>query len=669
MAKKVVVFSQFTGGISDDARIGIKNSSAYLQALDVRSSPSQMSVLPGMAREDNGVAKDLILNEVMTTDGTVYAFGDAGYIYRRTTAGSWSVVDKLSSGAAGIDFRADTDAIYLMSAKTGSRIGTVVNGTLPTLNTDYFGPSISTYNNTPNTGFNVNADQEGSTLSTAILTATMPLNESDANRRYFQTDIEPLNQIAVYILQKGSGDWTLTLQDGINNVLATATITNANLTNNTWTNFVFTGAANGQVRAYPAPNARTYHLHVTSTVADGTVSSSANNDLSTCDLRVYADRLIMTRNGLHPMDRFLQYELIQNGNYVSAWEPITDPPTNAEWQRHRLTVPSEYEGFGISHTNEYSIAAWGKTTTGANSIPQEGLLTFWDGTSDTYNYDVPIAEGTPQGLHVYMNVAYYYVAGSWWAISSPTTQPVQMKQLPGSFTEFSGAAAPITVYPYAASVRRGIQVFAWPGLTTNTAINFGVYSWGGLNKNFPAVLAYNYLISTGSQNYSASNNLQLGMVKAYDDTLHLSWRDDQGSGTPKYGIDVVTNASPPAAYAKYQTLVVSNGYEAKKKTAAYVEAYFPNLPAGATITLSYSIDGGAWVTDPNSYSTTKLWLGESSYARFDVTKTSTGLPGGRFRELQGQLEIRCPVGAGVTTPPGVQMVAIVLDDNREELLL
>lgn len=666
MAKKVVVFSQFSGGLSDDARIGIKNSSAYLQAVDVRSSPSQISVLPGTTREDNGVIKDLILNEAMTTDGTIYAYGNAGYVYRRSTAGSWSIVDKLSSGAAGIDFRADTDAIYLMSNKTASRIGTVVNGVNPTLNSDYFADSISQYDNSVQENLNVRADQEGSTSTTAILVATSPLNESDNNRRYFQTDTEPCGRISVYVVAKGTGDWTLTLQDGINNVLTTATITNVNLKNNSWADFYFTNAPNGQVRLYPAPNARTYHFHLTSTVADGTVSSDATNDLHTCDVRIWADRLIMTRNGLHPMDRFLEYELIQNGNYVSAWEPITDPPTNDEWLRHRLTVPSEYEGCGIDHTNEYSIAAWGKTTTGANSIPQEGLLTFWDGLSDTYNYDVPIAEGTPQGLHVYMNVAYYYCAGYWWAITSPTTQPVKLKQLPGSATEFSGSAAPITMYPYAATVRRGIQLLGWPGTTTNTAINFGVYGWGAANKNYPAVLTYNYLISTGSQNYSSGNNLQIGMVKAYDDLLHISWRDDQGSGVAKYGLDVVTNASAPAAYAKYRTLIVGNGYEAKEKTAAYIEAYFPNLPAGATITLGYSIDGGTFVVDSNNYSTTNLWQGKPSYARFDITADSIGAAAGRFHELQGQVEIRC--STAVTLPPSVQMIALVYDDAREELL-
>lgn len=651
-----LIFNQFTGGLSDDPKIGLKNSFAASQGLDFRTSPSQLSVLPGLAREDNGIMKDLVLNEVMASNGLIYGFGNAGYIYRRSTAGVWSDFSKLGSGCAGIDWRKDADAIYLTSNKTASRIATVVNGT-PTLNPDYYASSISTYDNSLNEGFNVNADQEGSSLSTQILVATNPLNESDSSRRYFQTDIEPLNQIAVYTVAKGSGDWTLTLHDGLNNVLGTATITNANLNSNAWNNFVFTAAPNGQVRVYPAPNARTYHIHVTSTVADGTVSSSITNALSSSDLRIYADRFVQTNNGWHPIQRFLQYETFGNGNYLSVWEPITDPPTNAEWLRHRLVFPEEYEVCGLTLQNEFEVIACGKNTTLNNSVPQMGQLFFWDGSSSTYNYNVPVPEGTPYGLFTYKNIVYYFAGGSWWAVTSPTTQPVKQRQMPGTSTEFSGAYAPIIMYPYAATVRRDVQILAWPGSVTNTNINFGGYSWGATNKNYPETLGYNYVISTGSKNYSASNNLQLGMAQSFGDLLHVSWRDDLNGG---YGIDAITNSSSPASTWFWQSLVFDGGYVAKNKTANYIEAYFI-LPAGATTSLSYSIDYGAFVTDPNAYSTTNLFEGLDNYARFYVTNAN----GGRFHNIQVQVS---GTTAGGSVAPVIQAVSLVYDNNKNELL-
>lgn len=661
MAKTItaipLIFSQFTGGIAADSRIGLKNSFANAQALDFRSSPSQMSVLPGLTREDNGVIKDLVLNEVMAANGVIYAFGDAGYIYRRSTAGVWSVIDKLSTGTGGIDYRKDTDAVYLTSTKTASRIGTVVNGTNPTLNTDYYADSISKYNAPISVGFNVSGDQEGSTLTTQILVATTPLNESDANRRYIQTDIEPLDRISVYVLNKGTGDWTLTLQDGINNILATVTITNANLTNNSWADFYFTNAPNGQVRVYPAPNARTYHLHITSTVADGTTSSTNANDLSTCDLRVWADRFVQTNNGWHPAQRFLQYETFGNGNYLSVWEPISDPPTNAEWQRHRLTFPEEYEVCGLTIQNEFEVIAAGKNTTLNTSVPQAGMLYFWDGTAPSYNYNVPIPEGTPYAVHTYKNVVYYFAGRSWWALTSPTTQPVKQRQMPGTGTEFSGASAPILVYPYAATVRRDIQLLGWPGSVPNTNMTFGVYSWGSTDKNFPETLGYNYQLSTGSQNYSASNNLQIGMTQAFGDLLHVSWRDSLNGG---YGVDAISNSSVPAPVAYWQSLIYDAGYAAKQKTAYYMEAYY-YIPAGATVTLAYAIDGGAFVSDPNSYSTTTLFQGQPNYARFHVTNDA----GGRFHEIQLQITVTC---SGGSVSPVVQAISLVWGSNLDEVL-
>lgn len=651
-----LIFNQFTGGLSDDPKIGIKYSFQDAQGFDFRTSPSQLSVLPGMTREDNGIMKDLVLAEVMVGNGIIYALGDAGFIYRRSTAGVWSMLDKLSSGAAGMDYRKDTDAVYLTSYKTASRIGQVVNGASPTLNTDYYASSISLDNETATAGINVNADQEGSTLTTNILVATVPLNESDQNRRYFQTDIEPLNKISVYVVTKGTGDWTLTLQDGINNVLATATVTNANLVSNSWNDFVFTGAPNGQVRVYPGPDGRIYHYHVTSTVADGKVSSSVMNDLSTSDCQIWADRFVQTNNNWHPALRFLQYETFGNGNYLSAWEPIDDPPTNAQWQRHRLTFPEEYEVSGLTLQNEFEVIAAGKNTTLSTSVPQEGMLFYWDGleSSPSYNYNIPVPEGTPYGLHTYKNIVYYFAGGSWWALTSPTTQPVKQKQMPGTATEFSGAYSPIIVYPNAATVRRDIQMLAWPGSVPNTNIRFGIWSWGSTNKNYPESLGYNYQISTGSQNYSASNNLKLGMAQAYGDLMHVSWRDDLNGG---YGMDVITNSSNPAGTAYIKPLRFDGGWVAKKKTAYYVEAFYI-IPSGCTVTLAYSLDLGAFQTSAG-YTSTSLWEGEKGYARFSIGSAA------KFHNIDIMLTFTND--STVTVAPILQALDLIWDSNLNEL--
>lgn len=658
--KQFLVLEDFEGGMSTDLKVGPKNSQAYTQSLDFRKSPSQFSVLPAPVREDNNVVKDLIVNEVMTNSGLIYAFGNQGYFYKRTTAGVWSVESKLATGYFGMDYRKDTDAIYLCSAKTVSSYSLVSKN--PSMSADLYGPSYSQYVPT-GLPFNGNPYQVGSILTYAVPTA---INESETNLRYFQTDIEPLVKISVFIVAKGTGDWTLTLHDGLNNVLATSTVVNANLINGTFNDFVFSTAANGQVRVYIAPNARTYHYHLTSTVAGGTVSTTVVNDLSQSDLKVWADRLIQTNNGMHPMTRFQQYECFGNGNYLSIWEPLnstntqtmTSPETSAEWVQHKLFFPEEYEVCGLATTNEFLVIAAEKNTTG-DSTPQEGILFFWDGLSPKYNYFVQIPEGSPYGLHTYKNITYYYAGGAWYGISSPDTVPVKLRTMPGTDTEFSGNSAPIIVYPYAATVRRGIHLMGWPSTTTNPNINFGVYSYGAVDKNYDESFGYSYIISTGTKNYSAQNNLQIGMTQSFGDLLHISWRDDLNGG---YGIDSVNNSSIPSAYSVWQSLIFDNGYVGKFKAALYMEVAYNTLPAGATVTMGYQIDrSGAWVTSP-AYSSINLWEGRNGYARFSINNSTT--TGGRFREIQLQIEINC--SSTVTQTPQITMVALAFDNLREE---
>lgn len=666
MSIKAVVQQNFEGGWSVDPKVGIKNSSAYTQGLDFRKSPSQMSVLPALAREDNGVVRDLVQNEVMASDGTIYAIGDKGSFYKRNTSGVWSKEADVGVGTFGLDYRKDTDSIYVPTNKNVSLYNNVSSTNTPAgMYMGFYGSSFSTLDNTATVGFFCAAYQSGSGQSYTPPTSVI---ETSSNLRYFQSDIEPLMQISLYIQNKGTGNWTLTLHDGENNILGTSTIPNGSLNSGAWNNFTFASASNGQVRIYVAPNARTYHIHVTSTVADGSLSTSTASSLNTCDLEVWADRLVKTTNGMHPMDRFLQYEIFGNGNYVSVWEPLngnwpclntTNEPDatelNSEWLRHKLVFPMEYEVCGLAHTNEYEVIALEQTS--ASNTPQEGLIAFWDGVSSTYNYYLTIPEGSPYGLHTYKNIVYYYAGGDWYSLVSPTTLPVKIRNMPGSDTEFSGTNSSIVIYPNAATVRRGVQLMAYPSMTTNTSINYGVYSWGAVDKNFPESFGLNYQISTGSVNYSAGNNLTIGMVKNFGDILQVSWRDSSVDGG--YGVDSITNASVPQSSVVWESLIFDDGYVGKQKLAEYMGFYY-SLPSGASLRMSYSINRGAWVDDPNTYTSTNLWQGWQGYARFSMAKDNNG----RFYEIQTKVTITCD--STVTQPPIIYMAELVYDDLKDE---
>lgn len=626
MAKNAFVMKRFDGGVSPDVQIGPPNSFAYGSHIDFRKSPSQLTVLPGPVREGAGIIVDLIQNTVMTLTGVIYALGDQGYVYSRSTAGVWTVVGKLTDGNFGLSYRSDVDKIFLTSSTTISEISPISNN--PVIFVDKYAESASTYS--------------GATLTGGVETYTVPttLSELEKDKQAFTVDIEPISKIRVRVTTKGTGDWTLTVHDPLHNVLATSTVATASITSSAVLDFTFTTPP----RLYVKPNARTYHFHLTSTVADGTVACATANDLNTCDFTVYGARLIDTRNGMHPIQTFLQYECIGNGNYLSVWEPLSDEPLNTEYLRHKLVFPSGLEVCGLAKYQEYLAIACEKRTDAGTS--QDGVIFFWDGLSSTYNYFVSIPEGSPYSLHEYKDVLYYEAGGSWYAYAGGS--PIKIRTMPGTDSEYSDTTDTTLTYPYMATVRRGVHLFGFPSSTTTTTLEHAVYSYGAANKDFSESFGLNYSISTGTR-YNTGGSLRLGHVRNYGDTLLMSWRD----GTD-YGIDAVSNTADPATTAEFQSRWFDNNTPFKEKNGICVLVTFDPLPANISLTLKYRTQrGGAWTSSETFTS-----------ANTPRNQAKLIISPGRFYALQAGFDIV----STATTTPTITSVAIVFDDNRSEEL-
>lgn len=663
------VYNSWVGGQATDKKTGIANSFADSQSLDFRTSPSQMSVLPATRRADAGIVTDLVQNEVMIANGTIYAVGSSGNIYRVSPSGVWSLFGNVGSvGTFGINWREDQDAIYIPGTDSVSQIVTVSSN--PTLQVNFYGESQSTFNNTANAGFNVNSDQTGGTLTTAILTSYS--EGITTQERFFQTDVQPIEKIGVKIVAKGSGDWTMVVHDGLNNLLGSSTITNANLPASGTKHFHFAtpiqiNVPTSNTAGGTTSNVQTYHFHLTSTVADGSVSSTATNDLSTCDMSLYANRLVNTSNGIHAETTFQQFECFTNGRYLSAWEPLGDPaPSNSEWQRQALTFPPGYEGCGLTVFNEYLVIATQLTTSG-NNTAQQGILFYWDGLSATYNYFTPIPEGNPESIHTYENAVYYEAGGNWYTITSVAATPEKIRRLPGTEDLYKASNLPTHLNPNMGTVRYGTHLLGWPSSTTNTDIPYGVYTWGQTDNTQPYSFGYSYLLSTGSQFVSNSNNLTIGMVKNFGNVLHISWED-----TDKFGVDVVDASSLPTPFASWESLIEDSAIPTKQKLASYMEAHWLDIQDGVSIVLKYSINRGDWVYSSGStsnaaggFSNSNLWVVDDApnYAKFDIGDSSVEE---RFYELQVGVDIYCD--ATVTEAPIIVGVSVIFDTLADEVL-
>ena len=618
---KILTNQSFFGGQSADEAIGTAASFSYSRAMDHRSNPSQLSVLPGPRKISAGVVQDLPLNIVQVKNGTRYAYGDQGNIYKISTANIVTYVNKLPTGSDGMVYRSDSDAIYF-ATQTDLRRYFPVSGT-PTFDQTY-GPSKS---------IDTASYRTGGTAATTYSVPVTLVDNDPLNYCAFQPDIEPFYSIKVNVAVKGTGDLTLTLHDGPNNILATVTILAANLVVGI-NEFVFSS----QIRALVKPNARTYHFHLTSTIAGTTVITSTASSLNTADFELWAYRFVQTNNGLHPMAIFQQFTLIGNGRYLAVWEPLTDSnPPNLEFQRHRLTFPDGFEVCGIAVTDEFAVIACEKYSTDGTKDFQEGKLFTWDGTAQTYNQVIDVSGGSPESIRSHENFPYFTVNGTLCAWSGGKNI-IKVRTFPATNTHYSGIIDATRNYPNMMDIKDGLLHVGYPSTTTNPLTEHGVYVWGSLDKNYAASFNLGYIPSS-MQTTDTGTSLQIGCVRNFGDEMYIGWKDATGS----YGIDIVDNICTPAPVFKYRARRFDAGAVYKDKQALKLGLETQALPTGSTLTHTYKIDDNAEQSLTDSTAT----MGATDKHKVVVIKNTT--TGQTFKRIKFGFDGTCT--SATTTSP------------------
>lgn len=93
------VIKSWRAGISDEEDKGVRGSFKFGQALDIHKKRDSLSCQQAMKKESGTTVTDLILFMVSCSDGNSYHFGNSGKIYKRTSAGIWSLVYTDPDGA------------------------------------------------------------------------------------------------------------------------------------------------------------------------------------------------------------------------------------------------------------------------------------------------------------------------------------------------------------------------------------------------------------------------------------------------------------------------------------------------------------------------------------------------------------------------------------------
>ena len=651
----------FMGGSTVSTKLGIANSFYYGQGLDWRTDPSQMSVLPGSRLLATNLS-DCITAMDQDLNGVRWGIGDQGYLYQINTSNVVSSKARLTeNGAAGILYNQVTDQLYIPGQTAVSMYGQVTSGITgsPAFKSNQFAQSASVANgciNLYNTsdgffdglarnnvqgigvGITESVVASGQVVTNSSLTYILPstIIEAPGNFCYFSPDIEPFYSIMVWVTAKGSGNWTLTLHDSSNNQLAQVTVANANIKNYAYNEFKFSSPVRALVSASQTGTSATYHFHLTSSVAADTATAGTinANDLSSVDFLLFANRLVQTHNGWHPTAIFTGQGFpalcIGNGQYLSTYNFGNDSnPLNSQWVRHQLFFKPGYEVCGMSTNNQYLVIAAERRSSNSSRNFQDGILYFWDGTTNAPNFTIDIPMGSPYGLYTFNNVTYFACAGSLFAWSGGQTV-IKVRKLAYQNTDYLNTVDNTIINPNMFTSRYNLLMMGYPTTTTNTNINYGTWSWGTVELTFPNSYGLSYTLSNGLLNTTGTggNNLKIGTVQNFVDSMYTSWQYTDSNSIVHYGLDILDNFSTPSSTFEWLSLIWDGGSRYKLKQALRLKISFVSLPTGVTITPMYSIDRAAFITaDPAT---------NTSYKFSTVGETSVVIEinNARFHELQ-----------------------------------
>ena len=611
----VISSPYYYGGSSIDLKLGIQSSFYSSEAIDFRSVPSQMSVLP-RATTISSSLNGLITAIDQDLNGVRYGVDTLGWVYKIDTSDVITPIFQMASGGgSGILYNSVTDQLYIPDQKSISMYGKLTsNVSSPSVRLSQISFSASNApgcttlfnttdglfdgalrNNAPSIKVAITSGTQVTTNTTLTTSVPTSIIENYTGLCFFTPDIEPFYSINPYIKSKGTGDWTLTLHDSLNILLATVTVTNANLTNNAYNQFLFSGQIRAIVAATQTGQSASYHYHLTSTVNDGTVGSITAGDMTSSDFLLFAYALVVPNNGLHPTTFFvgggIPLMCIGNSNYLTTYNFGNDAgPSNTQLVRHQLQFKAGEEVCGTTTNNQYCVIATETRSKIAGRNLQKGCLYFWDGTVNQPNFKIDIPMGAPYSIHTENSVTYFVASGALYAWSGGQTV-IKVRKIAYENTDYLNSVDNTFNYPNMCTSRYGLLMMGYPSVTSNTKTNFGVWSWGTVELTYPNSYGLSYELGNGLQTYSTANNLTMGCIYNFVDTMYISWGAIIG-GVQTYGMDRINNFSTPALKWGYRSLIWDGGVTYKQKRGARMKVVCLPLPAGCTLKAFYSTDRG-----------------------------------------------------------------------------
>jgi hypothetical protein len=605
--RDIVLFDRHNGGISQNIKSG--GAFRWLRGIDIHEDPSFFKLARAAVKETGATVTGKPIGATRDRAGIIWVIEQGLKLYKRTTAAVWS--NPVSKGAgtgnwSGIMYWDQTDTLYLPDDNGIYTYGRL--GLTPALTAKY-----TTYIDQRATG-------TGQTYA-----LTTGVNEGATHKWPFIPDQDGMSAIVVAIAAKGTGNWTITVHDDSNNVVATVTVANASLSNSTNNTFSFAN----QVRLQKGAS---YHLHITSSVADGTVVTGTASDLTngagvaSADIDVVHDFLIATKSGLHPMLPFANFLIVCNANYISTYDGLLDAAVDANgqlassWNLRALVFPAGYEAICIAQYDEY--VAIGLEYRGTDvDTHSRGKIIFWDGFSSNYTFAIDVFEGGVTTL-LTPNNRLQFVAGTRGDLFEYNGGDYyRVVRLPNTNDQTY-----VRTGPQSADIYLGMAVLGLSYEHDNTTFEHGVYTWGSKNSTLTKALSFTWPISTG---HRTGTTVEIGFIAAFGTELLIGWKD----GTD-YGVDVVKPGNNYATEGVAEGLVYDHDALWHEKYIRTIRVDHSALAAGEAIQIKYKINREAnWATGVTND------VDGTTHSNVSIKK--------KFKDLEYQVTV---TGPGTTTP-------------------
>lgn len=484
----IIVQNFNMGGLSDSKFSGTPSSVYKLTGFDPHSTPGILKVAQKMTKDSGIVVTEYCKARLVSSNGRTYwGSSISGKIWERDTAGTWTLVHTIvpTTGSAAILGLVEYQKyIYIITQDRVHRI----------LATNAEGAAEWTANISLNWA-ELNLDQTiGGTGATAY-SLTTGVNEGATHKQTFVAGEPVLESVRVKVVAIGTGNWTVTVHDASNNVIGSKQILNASMA----TGLVYFTFAT----PLDITRGSTYHIHVHSSVADGTLDTSTNNDLEAAQMSF----LTSSDSEFHPTIEQNLVLYIGDKNYIHQVDA-------GVFSREALNIqtPLRIKSLG-------KIATRILAGTYVSDKITKTVVIDWDTFSDSFRVSDEIDE---VGINAFFEADNYVYCQCGLAGNIYTYDGEQLnlaRKIPGDYSPTAQAL----VNPTAVANLEGQMLFGVSNVTGNPC-DQGGYRIGRYSNGYPYIMDFPYPISQRLSGEFILSSVEIGGMLVAGSDVYQSWK-------------------------------------------------------------------------------------------------------------------------------------------------